>query len=342
MLNMKILSLLSKNLRALKGSIVGLLTGILLIPFCSSSQNRINNPWRIADSDSVWFSSNNVSSPIHGAVFKAINPKYIANMHGFTKSEYFVSNYSDSIRTYEKHSRKSFSLIDFNPGNSPNYNFSALITSLNAQKKWNYYINDALLAFEQRALVSALMLQAIEKIEFSSTDTTHRLAVDPGFPIAIPHSPYSQGAIRFYTRDITKKTINERKTVYLLNDDLVISRKFYEAINPVFIRSLNRITGQAEIKKYGLRKGINEIVKISLFKRGEVIGAILTNDCPDCHVFLVDNIQIGVEIYLILNNLYFKEISDITEDDEKAFAPYIDRFPKGKLSGKKAITIIAL
>ena len=316
-------------------------TAITLMIGCSPQRSCINNTWNIADNDTLHletpykgelFSSYKVS----GSLFKAIDPKYIDNVYGFTE---FVS-------ANEKKTQKKFGLIAFDYSRIPNYDNQPPITSLNVRKRWNYYINENPTWFYSRILVSTLKLQAIEKIDYLASDTLTVLLAR--VPLSFEGRSLD-GSIRVFTRNISKSTIDDRKTLYLLNNQ-VISRKIYEALNPVYICSLKRITDKMEIKKYEQHKNIQEIVKVELFTYEELIKNLNSRDrvsirlieCPECEIFIVDNIQIDINIYDALNSSYFKTIRTISEDDTEAFAPFREKFPKGKLFGKKQVTVIYL
>lgn len=321
--------------------IIGILAGMILKMECYA-QTNIYYPWNIDDRDTLFIErgiSWKIRYEVTGSIFKAIDKRYIANIHGPQRSEsvYLQDN------LLKKDIKRIFLLNALDDCGLPDYETRHFVTSLNAQKKWNYYINDLLMYDYLRILVSTLMPQAIEKIEFMPSDTLIGIAAFLDLPPDAPLSEYkSYGAVRFYTRDISKSIIDDRTTLYLLNDDQVITRKMYEAINPVYIRSLMRITGKAELAKYG-HKGIQEIVRIDLFKKTEVIeGLIIIQECPECEIYLVDNVQVDREIYYILNSLYFKEVRTIEENDEESFAPYRERFPKGQFRWKKRIIIISL
>jgi len=307
------------------------------------AQTETYNEWDIADEDTIEFCYRRGRvQEIPGSVFKAINPKYIANKYGLTQSESFYWDDTEVERI--KEISKQFSLVEFNY-DKPNYDWGkSNPTSLTAQKKWNYYINDFRLANESRALVSALMPQAIERIIFNAADTVDRLSLEPNDSY---FSYKSQGSVRFYTRDISKSIINDSVTAYILNEDLIITRKIYEAINPVFIRSLTRITDKEEIKKYRVKKGTTEIVKIDLFTHREVLSregevVLSINDCPECNINIVDNVEVDDHVFGVLNKSFFKRISKITEEDEEAFKPYRNKFPRKKLFGFKSVTIVTL
>ena len=311
---------------------------VLFVAACSTPKNNTYNPWNIADSDTLYLvdpdDGMQLFPPITGAMYKAINPRFIANPHGFTIKEYA---YPDE----EKFLRKSFELIAFDYSIIPDYNLRNFHTSLNATRRRNYYINDVFMHWYSRVLPSTLMLQAIEKIEYDPSDSILVMAM---FPPGTPVSEYrSIGAQRFYTRDISKSRIDDRTTLYLLNDQ-VITRKIFEAVNPIYIKSLKRITNQTELAEYG-RKDLKEIVKLTLFKKTEIIeGLVQLFECPECDIYLVDNIPLDVYTYYLLNRYYFKEVRVILEDEEEAFAPYKELFPEKdlRLRWKQQITVISL
>ena len=310
-----------------KGLLTGILAGIMTIMYCPA-QNNVNNPWNVADDDTIWLKKLNkmsVAYPITGAIFKSIDPRFIANKHGFTKTETLSSDYPSEGKAPDKFKRKEFSLFTYDSV-FPYDSDEGFITSV--REKWDYYINDnPPMVAEARAIVSVLMPQAIESVVFTQFNFKD-----------------SPAQIRFNTRDISKNAINEGKTVYLLNDDQVITQKLFEVINPVFIRSLKRITNHAELEEYGY-EDVTEIVKINLFKREEVVNEeIVRTGCSKCDVYLVDGIPIDWKTLMLLNKFCFKEISVITEDEKKDFAPYRKLFPK-KLefkSWKKQVTIVSL
>jgi hypothetical protein len=274
-----------------------------------------------------------------GSLFKAIDPRYIANIHGVTKSNLCSGNGTV---------RKTFGLISFDHHRVPNYDNHTLITSLNAQRKWNYFINDKLSWYYSRVLVSALMLQAFEKVEYLPSDTLNALLA--WLPDGIHESEYRSlgGSVRVYTRNISKSVINDRTTIYLLNGQ-VITRKIYDAINPVFVKSLTRINDREKIAKFGYHKDVKEIVKVDLFEYDYIISNITgfgettvrIIECPECNAYLVDGVQIDQNIYDALNRYYFKEVREIAEDDE-TFAPYHELFPKEQRFSKKLVIIISL
>ena len=310
----------------------------LLTTFCCFAQSN-SHTWTIDDTDKISYGNPYTRTVISlsDETFKAIDPKYIANMHGLTKTS--IVN-SKKNRINKIIAVKEFSLITFDDQMYPNYETENFFTTRNAQQKWKYYINNKHVMPEYAELVSALMPQAIEKIEFMPSDRYLSLPKTKGL---LPESAYRyRGDINIFTRDISQSIIDDNATVYLLNGEQAVTRKIYEAINPVFIRSLIRITGHAEIAGHGY-ENVTEIVKINLFKFQEVVERVkYIRECPECEVYLVDNIRFDFETYILLNRFHFKDICEIIEDEEAAFAPYKGFFPSENLPGKKRITIISL
>jgi len=156
--------------------------GIFPVLECSAQVGVSENFRQIAGTDSIYLTNPETANayPVTGAIFNAVDPRFIANKHGFTKKEKTVS---DVDGTFKKTVTKEFSLVAFDYVNSPpNYEGWTYYTSLNAQNKWNYYINDLLMPYEARALVSALMPQAIDRVEFISADTLLPVAAQMDLP----------------------------------------------------------------------------------------------------------------------------------------------------------------
>ena len=324
---MMIRQLIRTNKRLLIFFVFGTMTAMY-----SSAQRDVKNLRNVADKDTLL----RLTSPYYGgawqitdAIYKAIDPRLIANKHG--------------VLTEEKNGGvgKSFSLFIYdgafpvrNAGSSPIFG---------GHNKWNYYINDENMFGAGRALISAIMPQAIESIDFTPPGPKDMPKTKIILPKSFREDSINKGIIRFQTRDISKSAINDSATVYLLNDNKVITRKIYDALNPVFIRSLKRITNPEELADYGY-KGKTEIVKIELFESEDLAEEkfLWFDECPKCEVILVDNIEIDWKIYEAISQFHIKEIRKITEDDKKAFAPYSKLFTKEKIGWKKQITIITL
>ena len=268
---------------------------------CSKTNYGSQNDWGIADDETLRLEEpgGNILYPVSGSVYKAIDPRYIANKYGTTKE-------LSGIKSFQLIALYQFAIPEL-IGNRP-YN------SVNSGQSWNYYINGKKMSKYARILVSALKLQAIEKVEYAALDTNRFLSIysydsynnPPVIPEKIEH-----GAVRFYTRDISKGITPDRSTLYLL-DDSIITREIFEAINPVFIRSLQRITNREELARYD-RKNIKEIVEIKTFDVLEVtLGFPVReksgpgNRDRDDSV-IVDGIKLPSDVRYILNSAFFKE-----------------------------------
>ena len=306
-----------KNYHIINRLMVAVLAGMMSMQD-GRTQEDIYNPWNIDDNDTTIYFTNQIGQRIQsitGLIFKAIDPKLVANKHGFTSSE--SKNKNKFL--------KDFTLTTFDYVKNPNpyYEDYSTFTPLTMHSNWDYYINDVLIQGYARILASALMPQAIERIEMRpQPEFSHDVSAYREFL-------QMKGSIRFHTRDISKSLIDDNKTVYILNGQTIITRKIYEAINPVFIRSLNRITDPIEKVKYG-RDDINEVVQINLFKIQEVTPIVSSRDGAEYIIYLVDNVQIDYLVYQILNKLYFKEVCEITSEEKKDFAPYRKLFSKMK------------
>ena len=317
---------------------------------CSKTGHDPLNPWNISDNDSVYLHPPDMEqmTKISGALFKAINPRFIANVYGITE-------YDDFSRE-----QKLFELITFDHSRSPNYDDQTPLTSLNVRKKWNYCINDEYADWYPRVLISAFLLQAFERVEYIESDSTGKLLAF-GMPLGVDpkdippnEHPYEMisldGTIKVYTRDTSKSVINDRTTLYLINNQ-VVTRKIYEAINPVYMRSLKRITDQPELAKYKQKKNIKEVVEVELFTYKELTKNNTSNggmtrrivECPECRVYIVDNVQVDMNVYDALRRIFFRKVQVIEEDNKEAFEPYRKLFPVKDLSGwRRSVRIISL
>ena len=327
-------------MRIIKHFFTVVLVVISFMMGCSHHGN-IYNPWNIADDDSMFLHSLDHPAhgqlyPISGSLFKAINPRFIANVYG-------VTGFDDYAGV-----RKEFELISFDNHNIPNYDNPKPITSLNVRKKWNYYINGKYTENYSRVLLSTLMLQAIQRIEYLPSDSLGTLfggmptgEISPEDGTSIYELISRDGSIHVYTRDISKSKINDRTTLYLINNQ-VVTRKIYEALNPVYIRSLKRITDPSELAEYKQKKNIKEIVDVELFTYDDLNSSSRIIECRECDVYIVDNVQIDLNIYDALRKFFFKEVRIINEDNKDAFEPYKKLFPEKNFGFDKYVTIISL
>ena len=320
---------------------------------CSNSKIDPLNPWNIADEDSVYLTpiKGGELHKVPGILFKAIDTRFIANVYGYN---FVVSSGYLGVR-------KEFKLISFDDYGIPNYDDPSPLTSLNVRKKWNYYVNDYLLYEYSRVLISAFMLQSFEKVEYIPSDSTEwlfakmmPLGIDPKDlqPNQYSHEQISRdGSIRVYIRDISKSKIDDKTTIYLI-DNKVVTRKIYEALNPVFIRSLKRVTDKLELMKYTQKKNIKEVVDVELFTYDNDLnnnnisnGGIwyTIRECRDCDAYIVDNVHVDWKIYEALRNTFFKECRYIYEEKKEEFEPYRKLFPDKDFGGwSKSVTIVSL
>jgi len=289
---------------------------------CSKKNYNPNNKLNIADNDELSLIEPGTNTAYHvtGALYRAIDPRYIANRSGIIeRAGALIIDGEEEVVT-----SKYFNLMAFD-----GYSYSEIEHStVTPGRPWNYYINDKLMYRYSRILVSALKLQSIEKVEYVAVDTiTKYLAIMPRSYL-MPEEP-KHGAVHIYTRDISKGITPDRSTLYLL-DDIIITREIFEAINPVFIRSLQRITNREEIAKYG-RKNIKEIVKIIPFDGMELDTGVLMpehirlfND--PSFVLLVNGIQLPSRRKEIFYKAFINKILSYT-NGTKAFISYKDKFP---------------
>ena len=298
-----------------------------LMTSCSNQKIDPLNPWNISDNDIITLRppyGRSIHYDISGLLFKAINPRFIANAYG-------ISKYNSGGYT-----KKEFELVSFDNYFIPNYDEPSPLTSLNVRKKWNYYLNDRLIQDYARVLISAFMLQAFERVEYIPSDSTERLSAE-GMPLGInpkdllpDQYPYEEisrdGSIRVNIRDISKIVINDNTTLYLINNQ-VVTRKIYEALNPVFIRSLKRITDKKELIKYNQKENIKEVVDVELFTYDDLKNNIYFRECYSCDVYIVDNVQIDLNIFDALRKPFFKEYREINEENKEEFEPYRKLFP---------------
>ena len=284
---------------------------------CSKSNLSSHNNLEVEDNDVLYlYNYPGLTSQwkVSGKLYKALDPMYIANRYGTTNEVRFDEDGEEII--------KSFELITFNHStfqSAPGH----FVNSLNAARKWNFYINGEILKMYPRALVSALKLQAIEKLEYTELDSAETLVyVDDYFAPIHNLTVKEPGAIHIYTRDYSKIT-PDRSTLYIM-DDTIITREIFEAINPVYIRSLLRITNKDELSVYG-RKNLKEAVILKTFTRDFLLN-IVSFGSPEYNVLFVNGIQLHPSAEDKFNKTFFREIKIISKNT-KEFIPYKDKFP---------------
>lgn len=281
-----------------------------------SSNSKIDNEETIV----LYQPGTNIVWPITGKIYNSIDPRYIANTNGFTLS----------VRTDNKRkiTEKTFELISIS--GSPTLGSEYSSSNITSSVSWNYYINDKLMPYYSRILTTALMPQAIEAVEFIKNDSLKIVLV----PDAKLSDKIEQGAaaIKIYTRNFSRNSISKNSSIYLLNN-IIITPKIFEALDPVFIKSLERTTNKKELAIYE-KKGLEEIVKIELFTLREVLSSF-TADGGNA-VLLIDNVELPLDTEKMLKKYFFKEVKHISAEDEE-FSVYERRHP-----GKDYFIIISL
>jgi hypothetical protein len=142
-----------------------------------------------------------------------------------------------------------------------------------------------------------------------------------------------------------EESIETRDTRYLL-DDVEITYKIFNALTPVFIRSLERITDKTKIAELGY-DNCSEVVSINLFTVNEVIGSevimsVTGETDPDAYIAIIDGVALyGDPSYNdIVKKFYyyfFKDYIQRLPKNDKDYQKYVEKYP-----GKKDFTIITL
>lgn len=294
---------------------------ISLMTSCTNKENCSRDP-KINNEETIVLHQPGTSIvwPISGSIYNSIDPRYIANTHGFT-----FSVHSEGERMI---TQKTFELI---PGGG-SLTLESGIGSSNATylKSWNYYINDKLMPYYSRTLVTTLMPQAFEEVKFVKNDSLKMVLVSD----ATLSDTIGQGvaAIKIYTRNFIPNEISKDLIIYTLNNT-VITQKIFEALNPVFIKSLQRSTNKTDLASYE-NKGVKEVVKIELFTLKETLSSFTADGGNS--VLLIDNIELPLETEKMFRKDYFKEIKYISPGDEGS-SIYEQKYP-----GKKNFIVISL
>jgi hypothetical protein len=254
---------------------------------------------------------------IKGSTYNAINPKYIANTYGATEEVFPMIIYNKPVK------QKNFKLI----GPNLRYNNSYLTTG-NAAKTWNYVVDSINMVGYGREVVSALMLDAIEKVQFITPPVYEFVGITGWLRQDTLYR--SRGEVLFQTRHIPGESIETRDTRYLL-DSAEITYKIFNALNPVFIRSLERITDKTKIAELGY-DNCNELVRVNLFTLDEVI-APEKLDKPDSYnldewLVIIDGVPMNPEIVRTLSRRYFKTINRSVSRSDVSYPQYAEKYPE--------------
>ena len=254
---------------------------------------------------------------INGRIFNAIDPHFLVNRHGF---------FSGSSRlSFELNAFKDpFAFHPFDAEICPNQ-FSAIQERLGAVLVWNYFINDKLLSTGARALVSALMPRAIERVTFTPVPADSANVVHNH----ILRRPIDKetGRVRIYTRPLPH-AVPDENMLYLL-DGVVITPRIFEAIRPIYIKSLERIT-DSDALRYFNQSDLQEVVKVETFSQLE--GAQRWARFGHPPILLVDDIELPLSAQRKLNSDFFKRVLNYSGSSARR-----QQFP-----GARSFTIITL
>ena len=303
---------------------LSLLLGIVLLIGYATQAKAQNNPWGIADTDTISLrapsSLGDIFLSLSGRIYNAVDPRYIVDRNGF------------SIRIIQGEKSKSFRI----------FHCFFEIPNINSTLSWNYYIDDILLFEGTRLLVSSLMPQAIEKITFTpvSADSARfvfncRIDRETGLWM-----DRETGIVRVYTRSMPHESAEEN-TLYLLNG-IAITPRIFQAIRPIYIRSLQRITDRDVLQSFD-RSGLKEVVKVETFTIREVDGLIIRSSLDSSWaVLLIDGIELPFFTDDKLKNHFFKKVQTITDwHDDRGRDEGFDELER-KFPGRWRFTIITL
>lgn len=251
------------------------------------------------DNDTVYLSgpSPMAYTPISGAVYNAIDKQFIESRNGIYLDKTWWSN------TIKKAVRLS-------PLNNKEHDDYTSANTSNAASRFDYYINDVRFYFN-RHIVSRLMPKAIEKVVYKFNPEGN--------------DKY-RGSIKITTRNPNKIISDPQKTMYILNN-IEISEKIFDAIIPVYIRSLKRISDKNELKKYG-KKNLKELVITETFTTNEVIApnALYSTGDTSKHVYIVNGIKLDIQSFWALDKRFFSEYYRYTEESE-GFIQFLKNYP---------------
>ncbi len=262
--------------------------------------------YMVNDQDTLFLVTSNMGcTMVDGAIYNALDKRYIANKNGITieHEEDFWGN--PQMKTFQMISLFQTTQL---PGTSIQAN------AINAAKTWDYSINDTYKLDAVRYFISALMPCAIEKAEY----TAYTEALNS-----------KKGIVNITTRNPNKTKSDVRSTLYLLNG-IEITEKIFDAINPVYIKYLSRITDKAELLQYNKKK-LKEVVKVETFTYDEIIAptVIIQADGGHVEIFLIDDIRLDEKSFQAIDKRFFKEYRRIY-NNEKAFMPYLKKYPDAR------------
>ena len=253
------------------------------------SSVKSQRPYAVDDNDTVCVG--NLPFAVPGSTYNAINPMYIVNRSGITLYDKGVASIMFTLSAPARYVAQN---------------------AVDDAETWDYKINGMPLWKEMRHIASALMPQAIICAEY--------------IPYEKPDGKV-KGYMDIKTCHPDKLKTDARHTLYLLNG-IKITEKIFEAVNPVYIKSLKRITDEQELKRFG-GKDLKNIVMIETFSYEDLIAPqqiywIKENDLLD--LYLVNGIRLNKKSFDAINKTFCNEWYRFFNDDKRAI-PYLKKYP---------------
>lgn len=263
----------------------------------------------------------NLNTPFKGIVYNAVDKDYIENKNGINL-QLIYKNFSPSDSLFMKYDPyntvknthyeyKTFQIIAINNSLNPAVqanDYTGQITSLSFAENLDFCIDKRYLYGYERILIWTLMPRAIEKVEYKTFKQRIEEKIDY-------YDGDKKNPIVCFTLKSGKHKSSEKSTLYLING-IEIPEKVFNAINPVFIRSLSRITDTKELNKYR-KKRLKEVVVIETFTHKEIIAPkVILSTGQHLNIFYVNDIKITEDIFCTLKPAYFKEYRIISAKNE--------------------------
>ncbi len=310
------------------GGILGVYAGAV-----SSVKDDEKIEMKVLDNEPIyfcdWFGR---VEPIKGIIYNAIDKDYIADKHGFT----LRTHHDKTKNTNTGGSDKTFQLICIDRYINPAEvaaGFDDQVSSLSDAQNFDYSINKYYPFVYQRILVWALMPKAIEKVEYKTLQQRKDENLDYYEGVKNPLVCFTLRSSWEYNNTDYYPSV-DKGIIYVING-IEIPEKVFDALNPIFIRSLNRIKDKEELSKYN-REGLNGVVQIETFTHEEIIAPnkFIYNEKKSSR-FFVNEVEVTFDIFLALKPSFFKETQVIQEKNENY------RYIKGKhpQDNPKTITI---
>lgn len=116
-----------------------------------------------------------------------------------------------------------------------------------------------------------------------------------------------------------------RHTLYLLNG-IEITEKIFNAINPVYIKSLKRISDKQELMQFG-KRSLKNVVMVETFSYDDMIAPqmIMWTGNPKT-LFFVNDIRLNEKSFQAIDKTALKKWYKWNNNDKEA-APYLREYP---------------